>query len=52
VKTRRNLKAREREVLLRRRRQQRLKGLPEEESPSESISEGESDDSGDDDARS
>jgi hypothetical protein len=48
----RNRKIREREALLRRHRQQRLKGLPEEESPSETASEEESDDSGDNDAGS
>jgi hypothetical protein len=52
VKSWRDLKAREREALLRRHRQQRLEGLPKEESPSESVLEGEGDDSGDDDAGS
>jgi hypothetical protein len=52
AKSRRDQKAREREVLLRRHRQQRLEGLLEEESPSESIPEGESDDGGDDDTGS
>jgi hypothetical protein len=42
----------EREVLLKHRHQQRLEGLPKEESPSESASEEEGDDSDDNDARS
>jgi hypothetical protein len=52
AKTRRNRKIRECEALLRRHRQQRLKGLPKEESPSKTASEKESDDSGNSDARS
>jgi hypothetical protein len=52
VKTRRNRKIREHEVLLKRCRQQRLEGLPEEESPSEMASEEEDDDSDDNDAGS
>jgi hypothetical protein len=52
MKSWRDLKACEREALLRHRHQQRLEGLPEEESPSESVSEGEGDDSGDNDAGS
>jgi hypothetical protein len=43
VKTRRNRKIHEREALLKRRRQQRLEGLPEEESPSKMASEEEED---------
>jgi hypothetical protein len=39
TKTRRNRKIREHEALLKRHRQQRLEGLPEEESPSETASE-------------
>jgi hypothetical protein len=52
VKTRCDRKIHEREALLKRHRQQRLEGLPEEESPSESVSEEESDDSDDNDAGS
>jgi hypothetical protein len=52
VKTWRGQKIHEREALLRRRRQQWLEGLPEEESPSETASEEESDDSDDNDVGS
>jgi hypothetical protein len=52
VKMRRDRKIHERETLLKRRRQQRLEGLPEEESPSETASEKESDDNDDSDAGS
>jgi hypothetical protein len=52
TKTRRNRKNHEWEALLRCRRQQRLEGLPEAESPSETASEEESDDSGNNDAGS
>jgi hypothetical protein len=45
-------KNREREALLRHRRQQWLEGLPEEESPSETASKEESDNSGNNDAGS
>jgi hypothetical protein len=44
-------KIREHEALLRRRRQQRLEGLPEEESPSKTALEEESVDSDDNDGR-
>jgi hypothetical protein len=50
MKKRRNRKILEHEALIKRCRQQRLEGLPEEESPSEMAS-GEEDD-GDDDAES
>jgi hypothetical protein len=52
TKMRRTRKIREREALLRRHLRQRLEGLPKEESPSETVSGEESDDSGDDDAGS
>jgi hypothetical protein len=47
VKTWRNRKIRKHEALLKRHRQQRLEGLPEEESPSETASEEEDYDSDD-----
>jgi hypothetical protein len=50
VKMRHNRKIHEREALLKCRRQQRLEGLPEEESPSETASEEEDEDSDEDDA--
>jgi hypothetical protein len=52
VKKWRNKKILEREVLIKRCRQQRLEGLPEEESPFETASEEEEDDSDDNDAGS
>jgi hypothetical protein len=52
MKTRRDRKICEREVLLKHRRQQQLEGLLEEESPSKAASEEESDDSDDNDAGS
>jgi hypothetical protein len=52
VKTRRNRKIHERKALLKHYRQQRLEGLPKEESPSEMASEEEDDDNDDNDARS
>jgi hypothetical protein len=52
AKMRRNRKICEREVVLRHRHQQRLKGLPEEESSFKMASEEESDDSGNNDAGS
>jgi hypothetical protein len=52
TKTWRDWKICEHEVLLKRRHQQRLKGLPEEESHSELASEDKGDDSDDNDARS
>jgi hypothetical protein len=45
-------KIREREALLKRHRRQWLQGLPEEESPSKTVSEEESDDNNDNDAGS
>jgi hypothetical protein len=48
VKMRCNRKIHEREALLKRHRQQRLEGLPIEESPSEMASEEEEDDDSDD----
>jgi hypothetical protein len=52
AKTRRNRKICEREELLKCHRQQRLEGLPKEESPSETASEEEEEDSDEDDAGS
>jgi hypothetical protein len=52
MKKRRNRKILEREVLIKRCHQQRLDGLPEEESPSKMASEEEEDDSNDNDAGS
>jgi hypothetical protein len=52
MKTRRNRKVHEHEALLKRCHQQRLEGLPEEESPSKTALEEEDDDSNDNDAGS
>jgi hypothetical protein len=52
TKMRCNRKIHERKALLKHRRQQRLKGLPEEESPSKMASEEEDGDSDEDDAGS